>query len=274
MKVILLGVRGSTQAPGRDFVRYGGHTSCVAVARDDEPPTLVLDAGTGVRSLGRHTDGRAFTGSVLLGHLHWDHTTGLPFSPALDTPDSRVDVYLPDQDDGQQAVDVLRRAMSPPHFPIEPAGLRGAWSFRSLPAGRHVIDGFDVLAREIPHKGGRTFGYRVSDGSSTLAYLSDHWPVALGDGPEGFGEYHDAALELCAGADLVLHDAQYTPEEFPARRHFGHSTIDYAIRLGEKAGAREVLLFHHDPNRTDDELDALVARYGVAAAEENAVIQI
>lgn len=274
MKVALLGVRGSTPAPGADFVRYGGHTSCVAVARDDEVPTLVLDAGTGIRSLGRHTGGQPFAGSILLGHLHWDHTTGLPFSPVLDMPASRVDLYLPDQRDGRPAVDVLRGVMSPPHFPIDPAGLRGSWSFRSLEAGAHVVDGFGVLAREIPHKGGRTFGYRITDGVSTLAYLSDHWPIALGDGPDRFGEYHEAALELCAGADLILHDAQYTADEFAARRGFGHSAIDYAISLCAKAGARDLLLFHHDPGRTDHELDELVARYGVAAAEENAVIEI
>lgn len=268
------GVRGSTPAPGRDFVRYGGHTSCVALAHDGAAPTLVLDAGTGIRRLTDLTGGRPFVGSVLLGHLHWDHTTGLPFTRVLDLPGSRVDVYLPDQGDDRAAVDVLGRAMSPPHFPIDPMGMRGTWSYTGLPPGHHVIDGFQVLAREIPHKGGRTFGYRVTDGSATVAYLSDHWPLLLGPGPEGMGEYHDAALELCHGADLVFHDAQYTGEELSARAGFGHSAIEYAVELCAKAGAQRLVLFHHDPSRTDDQLDALVQRYGVDAAAEEQVFDL
>lgn len=274
MRVTILGVRGSTPAPGSRYVRYGGNTSCVAVAHDGADPTLVLDAGTGITRLGDYTGGRPFVGSILLGHLHWDHTTGLPFSGVLDRDESRVDVYLPDQGDDRPAVEVLGRAMSPPHFPIDPMGMRGTWSYVGLPPGHHVIDGFDVLARDIPHKGGRTFGYRVSDGSASLAYLSDHWPIVLGDGPDGFGEYHEAALELCHEADLVLHDAQYTAEELPARRDFGHSAIDYAVTLCQKAGAKRLLLFHHSPVRGDDEVDELVRRYGVEAAAEDQVIDL
>lgn len=274
MRVYVCGVRGSTPAPGPAFVRYGGHTSSVALAHDGGDPTLVLDAGTGIRRLTDLTSGRPFVGSILLSHLHWDHTTGLPFSRVLDMPESRVDVYLPDQGDDRAAVDVLGRAMSPPHFPIDPMGMRGTWSYVGLPPGHHVIDAFEVLARDIPHKGGRTFGYRVTDGRHTVAYLSDHWPITLGPGPEGLGEYHEAALELCDQADLVLHDSQYTGEELPGRATFGHSAIEYGIALCEKAGARRLLMFHHDPSRTDDEIDELTERFGVEAAAEGMVLDL
>jgi phosphoribosyl 1,2-cyclic phosphodiesterase len=249
------------------------------VARDGERPSLVLDAGTGIRGLGALLGEEPFRGAVLLGHLHWDHTQGLPFSRAIDHDGAVVELALPDQEDGDAAVDVLRRAMSPPHFPIEPEGLRGRWTFGSLEPGVHQLGGFEVRAAEIPHKGGRTFGYRISDGRAAIAYLSDHGPSALGPGPDGWGPYHDAALALADGVDLLVHDAQHTAEELPAVAHFGHSAVDYAVRLGEVAGAKAVLLFHHDPNRTDDEVDAIVARFAgrsvpVHAAAENTVLDL
>ncbi len=237
-------------------MRYGGHTSCVALAHDGEDPSLVLDAGTGIRRLTQVLDGKPFRGSILLGHLHWDHTQGLPFFAAADRPDARASIYLPEQGD---AAAVLGRALSPPHFPIEAHELRGDCTVAGLDPGPHELEGFDVLALDIPHKGGRTYGFRVSDGTAAIAYLSDHSPTTLGAGPEGLGEYHHAAVTLVEGVDLLVHDAQHTAEEFEAKRTFGHSAIDYAVGLAEEARARRLLLFHHDPPRTDDALDAIVA---------------
>ena len=262
MRVTVCGARGSTPAPGPEFVRYGGHTSCLALAHDGEHPTLVLDAGTGIRKVTALLDGRPFEGAIVLGHLHWDHTQGLPFFAGGDHPDSKVTVYAPAQGDTEA---VLERFMSPPHFPITPTELRGSWRFAALEPGTSEIAGFSVLAREIPHKGGRTFGYRVSDGRSSIAYLSDHCPTSLGPGPDGLGERHEAALELVRGCDLLFHDSQYTDEELPYKAHFGHASCGYAVSLAAEAGVRKVMLFHHDPPRTDDEVDALVARYAGAA---------
>jgi phosphoribosyl 1,2-cyclic phosphodiesterase len=255
--VTFCGVRGSTPAPGHLFARYGGNTSCVAItAADADIPTLVLDAGTGLTRLSTDLAGKPFRGTILLGHLHWDHTHGIPFFPAGDTPDASGVIYQPEQGD---PIEVLSRVMSPPHFPIPPTELRGRWAFKTMEEGHYEIEGFQVEAREIPHRGGRTFGFRISDGRSTIAYMSDHWPLKYGPGPHGEGEYHEAALALADDVDLLIHDAQYTRAEFPARAHFGHSTIDYAIELGEMAGVGKVVLFHHDPSRTDDQLDAVVA---------------
>ena len=264
MELHFLGVRGSTPAPGPEFTRYGGNTSCVAVASDGEPPSLVLDAGTGARRLGTRMAGAPFRGALLLTHLHWDHTHGLPFARALDHDDAEVELWLPaqleDAGAGLAAEAVLGRAMGPPHFPITPAGLRGAWSFGALEPGTRRFGGFEVTATEIPHQGGRTYGFRVRDGRTTITYMPDHGPVALGPGPDGIGERHAAALALADGVDALVHDSQYTEDEFPARATFGHSTVDYAVDLGVRAGARRVVLFHHDPDRTDDDLDAIVER--------------
>ncbi len=280
MRVHLCGVRGSTPSPGPDFLRYGGHTSCVAVAHDDaEIPTLLLDAGTGLRAATQLLDGRSFDGTILLTHLHWDHFQGLPFFRAGDREDARIDLFLPEQENGIGAAAVLERSMSPPHFPISPTQLRGAWTFGTLTPGEYAFEGFTVLAREVPHKGGRTFGYRISDGHSTLAYIPDHCPSALGEGPDGYGVYHPDAIELASGADVLLHDAHLIGHhELMVEGEFGHAASDYAVELGRHAGAHGVVLFHHRPDRTDEALDELAHRLdgapGVSLAVQGSVLQL
>ncbi len=280
MRIHLCGARGSCPVAGVEFVRYGGHTSCVALAHDGAAgPTLILDAGTGIQRATRLLDGTSFAGTVLLTHLHWDHVLGLPFFAAADKKNARVDVVLPEQPGGKDAESTLARIMSPPYYPIEPTELSGEWTFSSIAPGEHRFEGFDVLAREVPHKGGRTYGYRVSDGRSTLAYIPDHCPTAFGFGEDGLGAYHEAVLELADGVDVLVHDAQLLPEEFPAKADYGHSVTDYAPALAARAGARTVALFHHSPDRTDDALDALERRLGggpqsVKVAAAGSVIEL
>jgi phosphoribosyl 1,2-cyclic phosphodiesterase len=277
MRIWICGVRGSTPTPGRDFDRYGGHTSCLAIALDGERPSLIVDAGTGIRLasdfFGENAglfDGQPYQGAILLSHMHWDHTQGLPFFAAGNSAGSRVDLYVPAQGDTES---ILARFMSPPHFPIPPSGLLGSWSFNALEPGAAVIGGFSVLGLEIPHKGGRTFGYRISDGNKTIAYLSDHCPASLGPGPAGLGEYHEAALSLASECDVLFHDAQYTDGELPVHAIFGHASTGYAVGLAEAAGARQLLFYHHDPARTDDEIDSIVKSYEGAALPVTGAVQ-
>ena len=252
----------------------------MAISHEGERPRLVLDAGTGLQRLARDLAGHPFHGTILLGHLHWDHTHGLPFFPMGDNPEAEVTLGIPQQE-GQTGPPeaMLERFMSPPAFPITPSQLRGKWDFLGLEPGDYAFEGFEVGVREIPHKGGRTLGFRVTDGGGTLAYLSDHSPVVLGDGPDGFGAYHQNALELARGVDVLVHDAQHTAEEFVIKRDWGHSAIDYAIGLGVEAGVGKAVLFHHDPPRTDDQLDAIVAAnqnhpVEVIAAREGLLLDI
>jgi len=274
LKVHLCGVRGSIPAVGVDFVRYGGETPCLALSHDGAAaPTLLLDAGSGLRCVTGLLAGAAFTGTILLSHLHWDHVLGLPFFAAGDRDDASVTVALPAQDSGEAAAAVLAGVMSPPYFPIGPTELRGRWSFETVAPGELPVEGFTVRAREIPHKGGRTFGYRVSDGRSTLAYMPDHCPTALGPGEDGFGEYHPAALELADAADVLVHDAQLFPEELASEAAFGHAVADYAVGLAERAGARSVALMHHRHDRTDDALDGLAGRFGASSPEVTVAAQ-
>jgi phosphoribosyl 1,2-cyclic phosphodiesterase len=257
MRLTICGARGSSPASGPEFARYGGRTSSVAVTLDGETrPRLILDAGTGITRAASLLDGEPYRGTLLLTHLHWDHTQGLPFFRPGDHPGARVTMLAP----GQGAMEpLLARMMSPPFFPIRPSDLRGEWDFRGVEVGERDVEGLRVRATEIPHKGGRTFGYRISDGARTFCYVSDHGPIDAGPGEDGLGERHRAIMALVEGCDLLIHDAQYTVEEFPGRAAFGHSAVDYTVALARAAGLRRLLLFHHDPAHDDDTLDAMLA---------------
>jgi phosphoribosyl 1,2-cyclic phosphodiesterase len=280
VRINLCGTRGSTPAPGRDFVRYGGHTSCLAITADGAAgPELLLDAGTGVRDVTALLDGRPFRGAIMLTHLHWDHMQGLPFFRAGDREDARVSVLLPEPADGSGAEAALARVMSPPGFPITARQLRGDWTVGGVEPGAVRIGELTVVARDIPHKGGRTFGYRVSDGRAALAYLPDHSPTDLGPGPDGLGPYHDAALDLARGADIVLHDSFWYADELDPDQTWGHAAAEYAIGLAAAAGASRVVLLHHRPDRTDAELDERAAELAgsavpVTLAADGAVISL
>ncbi len=248
MRLTFLGVRGSTCAPGAEFVRYGGHTSCVAVTpRGGDRPTLLLDAGTGIRSAPAMLHGDAFRGTILVSHLHWDHVQGLPFFPAGDRADAVVRMFVPAQD-GRSGRDLLAQLMSPPGFPIEPEGLIGEWTFEALESGTSSHEGFTVTAAEVEHKGGRTFGYVVAEGGRRVGYVPDHAPAV------GVSEEFLAAFD---GVDVLVHDAQFLAWERPRARDYGHATVDDAVHLAERLDARTVVLFHHGPHRTDDALDTM-----------------
>ena len=269
MRLWFLGVRGSTAAPGADFVRYGGHTSCVGVVGNDaQTPSLVLDAGTGLRNLTARLAGAPYQGCIVLSHLHWDHVQGLPFFPGGDRDDSDVDVYIPAQD-GMSGRDLLARSMSPPSFPITPDGLAGRWGFHALESGAHSIGGFQVTASDVTHKGGRTYAYRVDEGPRSMAYIPDH---RLSSGVS------EETRALVQGVDVLVHNAQFLASERKIADAYGHSTIDDVIAFASSTEVGHLVLFHHGPGRTDDSIDALVAGLDapmpVTAAREGGELEV
>ena len=283
LQIYFCGVRGSTPAAGIEFVRYGGHTSCLALAHDGaEAPTLVLDAGTGLR--GGLAPARR---RPVRRHDHAQPPAlGPRAGPAVlrrGRPPGRMHEGArarAGERDGWRRASVLAGFMSPPYFPIEPTQLRGNWTFGTIAPGEREVEGFTVLAREIPHKGGRTFGYRISDGHSTVAYMPDHCPTALGPGEDGFGEYHAGGARARARRRRAGARRPAVPRG--ARRRSGLRPCGRRLRgrAGRRAGVRSVVLFHHRHNRTDDALDGLARRLGggtspaVSVATEGTVLEL
>jgi ribonuclease BN (tRNA processing enzyme) len=255
VRLAVLGARGSTPAPGRDFADYGGHTSCLAVFGDgDDRPRLVLDAGTGLTSLPALMAGAPFVGDIVLSHLHWDHVQGLPFCPSVDRRDAQVRLHVPVAAPAEDPVALLARSMSPPHFPISPTGLLGRWEFAALLTGRvelgHAAPG-TVLVAPIEHKGGIAYGIRVELDGAALAYLPDHAVNGLS------GADTTSARGLAQGVDLLVHDGQYLAGEVVTARAYGHATIEAAADFADACGVAELMLTHHGPGRTDADIDRL-----------------
>ena len=258
MQVTFFGVRGSTPCHGDNIARYGGNTSCVAVRVPGEPP-LFFDLGTGARYFGatQPQDG-TFRGTCLLSHLHWDHTQGLPFFSPLLHEGSELDVYAPAQEDGPSVADVINAVIRPPLFPVTIDQLPGMVRFHDTADREFDVGGIRVISRLVPHVG-PTLGYRIEWKGRSVAYLSDHQQPY-----DGSFSMSDGARELAEGADLLIHDSQYTSHEFVQKSTWGHCTIDYAIWLAQHCNVGRLALFHHDPSRTDAALDD-VSRCAIAA---------
>jgi len=245
------GVRGSTPCHGPDTHRYGGNTSCVSLRVGDDAP-LILDLGTGVRYLGHQlrSEGRPFVGAALLTHLHWDHVQGLPFFPPVLDPDTRLDIYAPAQEDGRAAGTALFEMIKPPMFPIDISSLPSTLAVHTVGDDEFNIGRFEVTSRFIPHIG-PTLGYRIEHAGHSVAYLPDHQqPV------DGTLDIADAVAELVEGVDVLIHDSQYTTDEFRHRSTWGHCTGEYALHIARTFDVGTLVMFHHDPSRTDDDLES------------------
>lgn len=252
LRVTFFGVRGSTPCHGDDTRRYGGNTSCVGLAVDGEVP-IVFDLGTGLRYCGDRVPATGpFQGTCLLTHMHWDHVQGLPFFVPVLRDDAHLDIYAPAQEDGRSVREVFESIIKPPMFPVSVNELKGSFAFHDIADDDFRLGSMTVKSRLVPHVG-NTLGYRVSVGDFTVVYIPDHQMPT--DGSMGIT---NGVRELCAGADLLIHDAQYTPDEFTTKNNWGHCTVDFAVWVAVECGVRRLALFHHDPTRSDGQVDALL----------------
>lgn len=265
MKVRLWGTRGSLAAPGADTVRYGGNTACVEVrARADS--VVVLDAGTGIRRLGTALPPGIRRVDILLSHLHLDHVQGLGFFRPLYRDDLEVHLWGPSSHTAGLRTR-LARYLSHPLFPVRLADLPARPSLHDVPLaeGGFEVPGLTVAAALVCHPG-TTLGYRLTDGEATLAYLPDHEP-ALGPGRLPDRPEWTSGFDLAHRADLLLHDAQYSSDEYRRRVGWGHSSVEHAVAFAAAAEVGQLVPFHHDPAHDDDGLDRLLAearRHGPA----------
>lgn len=264
------GVRGSIASPGPETVRYGGNTSCIEVRCGDS--LLILDAGTGLRPLGRHllANGRVEL-DLFLTHTHLDHVEGLPFfQPAFD-PRNVIRIWAGHLTPNGTLIDVFRKLMSPPLFPIPPDAFRAKVEFRDFECGEvmHPRPGVRMATVALDHPGGAV-GYRVEYDGRAVCYVSD-------TNHPGDGRVNPEIRDLVAGAEIVVYDAMFTDEEHAQRPDWGHSTWREGARLCEEAGAGTLVLWHHDPIRSDDALDAIgaeadAARPGTLVAREGLIL--
>ena len=282
LRVQFWGTRGSIPTPGRNTVRYGGNTPCVEL-RTSEGWLIILDAGTGIRELGRslisRANGARITGDIFLTHAHWDHIQGIPFFGPIFQRGNHFTIW------GAKALQtsigrVVRDQMAPVVFPVAFEELDATIDFSEIAEECRQGNGYEVRAYQVRHPGG-ALGYRFSeqhDNHRALVYISDN---ELGPGAkyDARADRRDGLIDVVRAARVLEHDTLYTAEEYDHFRGWGHSTYDEAVELALEAGVQRLVLYHHKPERGDDEVDrrvdecrAFVARNGgrleiVAAAE-------
>ena len=257
MRARIWGCRGSLATPGPDTIGYGGNTPCVEVRADDET-IVVLDAGTGIRLLGQRLANRpSCVIHLLLTHLHLDHVEGLRFFVPLWKPDTRLHVWGP-RSQRWSLRERIARYFSPPFFPIELRDVPSSVSFHDVPDHEWQIGSLRVTAGAVSHPG-PTVGFRLEQGGGSLAYIPDHEPV-VGGGLDDYAADWISGLPLASGADVLLHDAQYSEAEYPERVGWGHSSVAAAAAFARAAGVGQLVLFHHDPLHGDAELELLEDR--------------
>lgn len=239
---------------------YGGDTSCVQVEGEDGS-VLVLDAGSGLARLNTVFDPSPARIDLLLTHLHMDHIQGLGFFGPLFDPDVEVYLWGP-VSSTMNLSERLARYLSPPLFPVRLRDLPNVHPIDVRP-GQFTIGSFDITADMVIHPG-PTLGYRIEVGTRSLAYLPDHEP-ALGSDTFPKAPEWTSGHDLCEGVNLLVHDFQYTPEEYPDRQGWGHSSVDHTVAFAAQVGAERLVTFHHDPEHDDDTLDR-IHRYSAAQA--------
>ena len=266
LSVRFLGVRGSIATPGAHTIA-GGNTACVEVTAGDS--RVIIDAGTGLRQLGDERMAQGLRSStVLLSHLHWDHISGLPFFTPVYVPGHTVEI-MSGPNGVMPLADAMRDLFRAPFFPVDYAQLGGNLVTRELKANdRFAVGAISVTMAKLNHPD-PVYGFRLEHGGRAIVYATDTEHYACVD---------PTLAKLAAGADVLIYDAQYTPEEYPSKVGWGHSTWQAGAELARAAGVPQLVLFHHDPNRTDAQLAAIEAEAhahlpGTIAAREGLVLR-
>ena len=266
MRLRFWGTRGSIATPGTGTIRFGGNTSCVEFMTN-AGQRIILDCGTGVRVLGGHLMANApkpIEALILLSHMHWDHIQGFPFFAPAFIPGNKFTVCAP-EGCHSSLPGALAGQMEYTYFPVELGQLGATITYRDLAEGSYEIDGLRVTTQYLNHPA-IAIGYKLEVDDVTVLYLCDHEPYSTtlwrSDAQPGRIDsilHANDQRHACfmVGADVVIHDAQYTPEEYPAKKNWGHSTYDYVVRVAAAAGVRKLYLTHHDPLHDDAFIDGI-----------------
>lgn len=277
MRIRLWGTRGSCPSPGPGTVAFGGNTTCVEV-RGDDGHLVILDAGTGIRELGRSlvnsADGRSISGDVFFSHAHWDHIQGLPFfTPAFQAGNHFRLFGAPTLLQSLELV--LRQQMSPVVFPVAFDDLHARMEFRELTGHRLFENGIDVSAISVRHPGG-ALGFRLAPSGApdrSLVFIPDNEMDRFGDRAPG-APTREELTRFARGARVLIHDAMYTGAEYMDHRGWGHSSYRDAVDLAIAADVQTLVLFHHDPERSDAALVAQLALCREMVNERNGTVEV
>jgi phosphoribosyl 1,2-cyclic phosphodiesterase/DNA-binding response OmpR family regulator len=260
MRVEFWGTRGSIAKPGPRTVRYGGNTSCIET-RSRRGTLVILDCGTGAHALGQKlmsAGAKGLRGHILISHTHWDHIQGIPFFAPLFAPGNEWNIYGP-RGLGQSLGETLAGQMQYTYFPVTPDQFGATIRYHDLVEGAFDIDEIKVSTHYLNHPA-LTLGYRLEADGATIVYCCDHEPHSrtLASGQGKFVGQDLRHAEFVHGADLLIHDAQYTAAEYPAKIGWGHSSVEYAVKLAQHARVKRLVLTHHDPLREDDAVDRVL----------------
>ncbi|MBI2939395.1 MAG: MBL fold metallo-hydrolase [Chloroflexi bacterium] len=279
MRVRFWGTRGSIPVPGPQTLRYGGNTLCVEVM-GQSGTEVILDAGSGLRVLGQHLLGQGPVHSHLfLTHTHWDHIQGFPFFVPAFVKGNAFSVYAPNG--GQTSIEqALAGQMEYRYFPVRLDDLQADMTFHDLDEEDLAIGSLAIQARCLHHTVA-CLGYRLSEAGQTVVYSTDHEPFvwhldeARSSGAREITHPGDRRhIEFLRGADLVIHDTQYTNDEYPTKVGWGHSPVGYVVDVAIEAGVARLALFHHDPLHSDDQIDAIVAAARAQAARQGSSLKV
>ncbi|HAT72176.1 MAG TPA: MBL fold metallo-hydrolase [Elusimicrobia bacterium] len=256
MNIKFWGARGSIPVSGKQYVKYGGSTTCVEV-RSKKNELIIVDAGSGIRLLGKELIRNSHNNfNMLFTHSHWDHVLGFPFFAPIYNKKTRIKIrgcsFSSDS-----VREIIAKTMQPPGFPVKFEEISARFEFDSLCSSGCDIGGMQVLPIELSHPN-NGLGYKFCEDGKTFVLLTDNELGFVHPGGKTVEDY----VAFSRGADLLVHDADYTDEEYPRRRTWGHSTWRQALDMALKSGVRALGLFHHNQDRYDRELDRIVAECG------------
>ncbi|MFO7728041.1 MAG: MBL fold metallo-hydrolase [Desulfonatronovibrio sp.] len=248
------GARGSAPVSGKEFLRYGGNTTCIEVRADNPQQSILIDFGTGALPMGLELVRRDVKNlDVLITHSHWDHIMGFPLFPLLFVPDSRIKFHFNPAFLGNPEKLVVQDMMKSPHFPISPERLPVRFSYQQT-GSDFKIGQVKITSIPLSHPN-LGMGYRMESAGKSFVFLTDN---ELGH-PHPGGKSFDEYTRFCRGADLLIHDAEYfNQQEYNQTKGFGHSTVDHVLELAAKAGVESLGLFHHNRQRTDQQIDQMI----------------
>jgi phosphoribosyl 1,2-cyclic phosphodiesterase len=286
MKIRFWGTRGSIPSPGRGTVRYGGNCSCVEI-RTRSGELFIIDAGTGIRELGIELMAKQpVSAHIMLSHTHWDHISGFPFFPPAFAPGNDLTIYAARNID-KRLEEVMAGQMEYTYFPVTLSDLPAEINYRELLEETITIGSARITTHYLNHTS-ICMGYRLEADGRSVAYVSDHEPYGLAlygsDPPAELigrglqdGVVHDGdrrLIDWIAGADLVIQDTQYMPDEYPKKIGWGHGSADYVTDVAMLAQARRLALFHHDPLHNDEKVDEMVAFCRDRVAEAGGTLEV